>query len=144
MSTFTGSSMSGITPWYASRSLVVHARLVEKTPTTGPTDDPLHPFCVGEIAGGVTEIELCEVARKVLAADVMVRPIERPLQLREVVLGLVRGHVATHVLTRCVVDAMVRCETVSEMFIAPLVVRVQHRVRHRHVLFDDGAQVLAG
>jgi hypothetical protein len=59
------------------------------------------------LAGVEAEVELGEVARQVLWRDVMVRPVNRPLQLREVGLGVVYGHVAAHVLARFMVYPLV-------------------------------------
>lgn len=45
--------------------------------------------------------------QSVLAADVVVGAVERPLQLREEVLGLVRGNIAAHVLAHRMVYTVV-------------------------------------
>lgn len=55
--------------------------------------EPVQPLGVAQLPCGVPEIELVQVPLQVLPAHVVVGAIERPLELAEVVLGLVDGTV---------------------------------------------------
>src|ERR1035441_8855125 len=82
--------------------LVTHAkpsRTVDKHP---------HALGVGHLAGGVPEVELGQVAAQMLLADRVVRPVQRPLQLGQL-LGLVGRHHAPDVFPLGMVDRLVRC-----------------------------------
>lgn len=104
---------------------------------------PVHPLGIGRAPGREAEIELREVAVQVLAADVMMRPVKRALELREEVLGLVGRYVAAHVLALGVVDRRVRQELADDALVVMRRVGVEVRRRRVDVLGQDTAQILA-
>ena len=79
-------------------------RSVGEPPSADLPHEPAHAGSVAHVTGGVAEIELGQVAVKVGFADVVVRPVDGSLQLREEVLGAVHRDVAADVLADVVVD----------------------------------------
>ena len=68
---------------------------------------PRHTVGVAQLPSGMPEIELRKVAAKVLTRDVMVRPVDGALELREEVLGAVGRDAIPRVLAYGVVDRFV-------------------------------------
>jgi hypothetical protein len=66
----------------------------------GLAHEPRHALRVGQLPCAEAEDEFGEVAVQVDFADPVLRAVQAPLQLREVVLGRVAGHVAADVLGR--------------------------------------------
>jgi hypothetical protein len=91
---------------------------------------------VGQLAVGVPEIELGQVVRQVLHANVVVRPIQAPLELGKVVLGLVGRHALADVLTDGVVDGTVPGHVGTDRLVGACAVCVECAPRHLHVLRD--------
>src|SRR5689334_12558051 len=89
-------------PWYSGRG-DSFGGFVEKSLSAAATNEPRHSLRVGEFARGVPEVKLGEIPLQVLARDMVIGAVERTLQLREVVLGLVRRHIAPHVFAVAVV-----------------------------------------
>lgn len=107
-------------------------------------DDTGHPLRVRVLAVRVTESKLGQIAPKVRDADVMMRPVDRPLELREEVLGLVRGHVAADVLPGAVVDREVLALAWRKTLVMRTLVRVKHDALNIDRAAHRGGKVLAG
>ena len=87
-------------------------RFVGQATPADLSDESTHPVRVGFLPRGVTEVELCKVTPQVLLGDVVVRAVNRTLQLREVPFGVVRGHITADPLAGLVVDRLVTGELV--------------------------------
>lgn len=77
-------------------------------PTFQPMTEDRHALHVRQLACRVPEVELSQVAAQVFFADVVVRTVDRSLQLREEVLGHVGRHIPSHVLALGVIHRLVR------------------------------------
>lgn len=66
--------------------------LVREPPTLSLVDHALHPSAVGQLARRVAVVKLGQVAGQVPGRDGVVSAVDAALQLREVVLDLVRRH----------------------------------------------------
>ena len=81
----------------------------------GPQDSGNGGYTAGLLAkqlGGSVEVTLRQPPP--LGRDLVVRPVKTPLQLTEVVLGLVRAHPSAHVLARKVVHRFMRGDFLTE------------------------------
>jgi len=92
---------------------------------------------------GVSKIEFGKVTVKVLPAHVMVGAVDRPLELREVVLGLVGACPVSDVLTREMVHEGVARESVADDPIRRRRVRLKVSLRWKSVGLEHLAERLA-
>jgi hypothetical protein len=99
-----------------------------------------HPSVIGHLASPVTEVELTQVPGKVHRCDVMMRTIERPLELREEPFRHVRADVPSHVLALGMVDRLVRRELLAKREVGRRRVGEQLAIRHIDLLADDLAE----
>jgi len=98
---------------------------------------------VAQLPGVPAVLELGGVAVQVLLADVVVRPIKRPLELGEERLGQVGADPVTYVLTRRVVHGAVRRERPAERRVGVGGVSVQVRLLGDAGLLKDRPEGVA-
>lgn len=107
-------------------------------------EQPRHTGTIGAGTSAVAVVELGQVAGKVDPADVVVRTIDGPLQLREKRLGVVAGDDApidvAHVLVLGVVYRLMGEELGSDAPVAEQFVGVNRRVRHVDLRRDGLAE----
>src|SRR5665213_1659158 len=100
-----------------------------------------HALSVREVTSAVSIVELSKVTLQVFRADVVVRSIERTLQLTKVVLAKVRTlGLFSRVLTLRVVNDMVTCHLRANGPVHAERVSVQRGLSHVHVRTNVGKQ----
>jgi hypothetical protein len=99
-----------------------------------------HPSVVGHLASPVAEVELAQVPGKMHRRDVMVRAVQRPLELREEPFRHIRADVPSHVLALGMVDRLVRRELLADLHVVVCRVGEQLAIRHVDLLADDLAE----
>src|SRR5579862_7952331 len=90
---------------------------IRQTTTLSLVDDALHTARIAHLVGGVPEVELGQIPGKMLAGDVVIRPVNRPLELRKEVLGLVSARTSgeVDVLALGVIDLGVGDELATQV-----------------------------
>jgi len=115
----------------------------QRQPSFHLPSEQTHPGIVAHLASAVPEVELGQVSRQVLDRDVVVRSVDRPLELAEIVLGLVRARSGdpVHVLVLGVIDGRVRDELLPELAVPGTFVGPQFAASHVDLLGDDLPQI---
>src|SRR5579863_7566456 len=97
--------------------------------------EAIHAGCVVKVRRGVPEIELGNVPVQMLDTDVMVRPVDAPLELREVVLAHLRTETLFfHVLAVVVFHGVVTGHLLSNRVVVLGTVSVKGRLPENDVL----------
>jgi hypothetical protein len=88
--------------------------LIAEPPPSNPPHQPVDASRVRELPCGVPVVELGEVAVQMFLRDVVVRPVDAALQLREVAFRSVRVRRATNEFVAIVVHPLVRGEPFTD------------------------------